>query len=141
MAHAHNMATAITGSTAEGGSITRLESAEVSRLESTEDAGRGMPATCTDISGGSTKLEIKWLGNAMVASGATYMMTGNTGVASMTAEDYSRLWCGGHDGLRLWNCGHERMTLWNGSHYGTSLRSGRNDGTRLWSGGQAYLQW
>lgn len=86
MAHAHNMATAITGSTAEGGSITRLESAEVSRLESTEDAGRGMPATCTDISGGSTKLEIKWLRNAMVASGATYMTAGNTGVASKTAE-------------------------------------------------------
>lgn len=46
-------------------------------------------ASLADISGGSTKLDISpnYLWNTQVSSKATFMMTGNTGVASMMAED------------------------------------------------------
>lgn len=48
--------------------------------------GRGR--TSNKLSGGSAKLEasLKLLGTAMVLSRATYMMSGNTSVASMMAE-------------------------------------------------------
>lgn len=44
---------------------------------------------CTDISSVSCRLEasLKWLGAALMVSCLTFMKTGNTDVASMTAED------------------------------------------------------
>ncbi len=49
----------------------------------------GMPAALAETSGGSAKLEtsFKHLWTAWVSSNATFTMHGNTGVASVMAED------------------------------------------------------
>lgn len=59
----------------------------ISRLESTEAAELG-DASRTNISGGSAKLEasLQCLWSTWVSSDATFMMIGNTGVASVLAE-------------------------------------------------------
>lgn len=69
-------------STGTGG----LESAESDGLDGT---GLEMLAARTDINGVSTKQEasLQSLGITLVASNATFMMAGNTDVASMIAED------------------------------------------------------
>lgn len=48
-----------------------------------------MPATLADISGGSAKLDasLTRIGATLMALCATFMMTGDSGVASMMAED------------------------------------------------------
>ncbi|KAF4110901.1 hypothetical protein G5714_007932 [Onychostoma macrolepis] len=88
-AQTHNIATATTGSTADRGTTSRSSTAE----------GLKMPAALTDLNGRSTKLEVSLkrpekaffspnaalltTGNSDLGS----MMTGNSGVSSMVAED------------------------------------------------------
>lgn len=71
----------ITGSAAGGGTY------KITKLENTETTG--IPATRTDISGGSATLDISLgcLGTAFLASGATFIMARDTGMLSITAED------------------------------------------------------
>ncbi len=68
------------------GSTGGLESTEAVRLEN--DEGVRMPATHTDISGGSAKLEanLKHLGIALVASDLMFLTPGNIGVVSIVAS-------------------------------------------------------
>ncbi len=79
----------MTGSTADRGTTSIISTAE----------GLGMPATLTDLNGGSAKSEarLKCPEKALLSpnttllmtgnSGLTSIMTGNTGVLSMVAED------------------------------------------------------
>ncbi len=78
VAQTHRMATVITGSTEDRGTVSVTTSAEA----------LGMLAACTDIRGRSATLEtsLKRLWNALVSSN-TVTMLGNIGVASVMAED------------------------------------------------------
>lgn len=86
VAQTNKTATDITGSTKDKGTDTETGSAAGDRLEG---VGHGMPAALAEISGGPAKLNINlrcpW--NALVSSSATFIMTENTGVASIMAGD------------------------------------------------------
>lgn len=73
------MASNITGSTEDMGTVSVIASAE----------DLGMPAVLAELSGGSTVLEItlSYLGTALLASSASLMMARSTGVASMMTEN------------------------------------------------------
>ncbi len=75
VAQTHRMATAITGSTEERGTVSVTTSAEA----------LGMPAALAETSGGSSSLKRLWI--AWVSSNATFTMLGNTEMASVMAED------------------------------------------------------
>ncbi len=75
-AQTHNIATAMTGSTADRGTTSIISTVE----------GLGMPAALTDLNGGSAKLKasLKRPEKALLSPNTTLLMTGNSGLTSMT---------------------------------------------------------